>query len=75
MINKKKLNTVSYHKKITPYEINANFDFVRSGVCQLRDLDFDNNWNIGHIDKKKIQKTSMRFFLFAKKTFFVPILR
>ena len=35
--------------------------------CQSRDLDFNNNWNTGHIDKRKIQKASMRFSLFAKK--------
>ena len=30
-------------------------------------LDFNNNWNIGYKGKRKIQKASMRFFLFAKK--------
>ena len=37
--------------------------------CKFRDLDFKNNWNIGHIDKSKIQKGSMRFSLFAKNYF------
>ena len=37
--------------------------------CQFRALDFNNNRNIGHIDKRKIQKASMRFLLFAKKFF------
>ena len=35
--------------------------------CQLRYLDFNNNWNIGYIDKRKIQIASTIFFLFAKK--------
>ena len=39
--------------------------------CQFRDLDFNNNRNIGHIDKRKIQEASMTFFLFAKEMFFV----
>ena len=34
---------------------------------QFRDLDFNSNWNIGQIYTRKIQKVSMRFFLFAKK--------
>ena len=35
--------------------------------CQFRDLDLNNNSNIGHLDKRKIQEASMRFSLLAKK--------
>ena len=44
-------------------------------VCQFTDLDFNNNCNIEYINKGKIEKALMRFFLFAKKIFFVPISR
>ena len=37
--------------------------------CQFRDLDFSNNWNIGHVAKRKSQKSSLRFFLFTQKCF------
>ena len=33
---------------------------------QFRDLDFNSNWNIGHIDKRKIQNASMRFSFLQK---------
>ena len=33
---------------------------------QFRDLDFNSNWNIGHIDKRKIQKAPMRFSFLQK---------
>ena len=37
--------------------------------CQFKDLDFNNNRNTGHVDKRKIQKVSMKLFLFAKNCF------
>ena len=51
------------------------FSILCGQGCQFRDLDSNNNRNNGHIDTTKIQKALIRFFLFTKKLFFVPISR